>query len=174
MNRRNQMKIILKVLIIVTMPLFVLTADLPFLMVDLVPDANAILGVRRRAVRRGVVIGAAAAESTAATNTNAAAATTAQQQSATAQQQSATAQQQSATAQQQSATAQQQSATAQKTTPPPPPSGTALPMGTVVHTLPANCPAKAINGVEYYYCGGNYYRTAFQGSNLIYVTATPQ
>ena len=146
------MKTMLKVLIIVIMPFFVLTADLPFLMVDLVSDANAVLGVRRRAVRRGVVIGTAAAESAAATSANAAATTTAQQQSAT---------------------AQQQSATAQPTVPSPQPSGTTLPMGTIVHTLPANCPAQAIGGVEYYYCGGNYYRTAFQGSNLVYVTATP-
>lgn len=130
------------------MPLFLLTADLPFLMVDLIPDANAVLGVRRRALRRGVIIGEAAATS----NANATAATTAQQQSAT---------------------AQQQSATAQQTAPPPSPSGTTLPLGTVVHTLPPDCPAKAINGVEYYYCGGNYYRTAFQGNNLVYVTANP-
>jgi hypothetical protein len=156
------MKTMLKILVIITMPLFVLTADLPFLMVDLVPDAQAIFGVRRRAVRRGVIIGEAAA-----TSTNSAA-TTAQQQSATAQQQSATAQQQSATAQQQVATAQQQTAA-----PPPATPGTALPMGTIVHTLPAGCPAKAIGGVEYYFCGGNYYRTAFQGSNLVYVTANP-
>ncbi len=119
------MKTMLKVLIIAIMPLFVLTADLPFLMVDLVPDAHAIFGVRRRALRRGVIIGEAAA-----TSTNAA------------------------------------------VTPSPP--GATLPMGTVVHTLPADCPAKAIGGVEYYNCGGNYYRTAFQGSNLVYVTANPK
>lgn len=144
------MKTMLKILVIVTMPLFVLTADLPFLMVDLVPDAHAIFGVRRRALRRGVIIGEAAA-----TSTNAAAATTAQQQSATAQQQATTAQQQTAA-------------------PTPATPGTVLPMGTIVHTLPAGCPAKAIGGVEYYFCGGNYYRTAFQGSNLVYVTANPQ
>ena len=136
------MKTMLKILVIVTMPLFVLTADLPFLMVDLVPDAHAIFGVRRRALRRGVIIGEAAA-----TSTNAAATTTAQQQSATAQQQTAA--------------------------PTPATPGTILPMGTIVHTLPAGCPAKTIGGVEYYFCGGNYYRTAFQGSNLVYVTANP-
>ncbi len=146
------MKTMLKVLVIVTMPLFVLTADLPFLICDLVPDAHAILGVRRRAVRRGVIIGAAAAENSA----SAAATTTAQQQSATAQQQAATAQQQTTAA------------------PAPSAPGATLPMGTIVHTLPAGCPAKAIGGVEYYFCGGNYYRTAFQGSNLVYVTANPQ
>ena len=28
-------------------------------------------------------------------------------------------------------------------------------------------------GVEYYQCGKNYYRAAFQGSQLVYVTAKP-
>jgi len=141
------MKTLLKVSVIVIMPLFMLMADIPFLMVDLVPDANAVLGVRRRALRRGVIIGEAAAGSAASTSASA-----------------------EATAQQQSATAQQQ-ATA---TPNPSPSGATLPMGTVVHTLPSDCLPKAIGGVEYYFCGGNYYRTAFQGSNLVYVTSNPQ
>lgn len=137
------MKNMLKVLVIVILPLFLLTADLPLLLCD----ADAVLGVRRRAVRRGVVIGAAATGTAAAASTSA-----------------------TATAQQQSATAQQQAASV----PSPPPSGTTLPVGTVVHALPADCTPQAIGGVEYYYCGGNYYRTAFQGSNLVYVTATPQ
>jgi len=154
------MKNMLKILVIAILPFLVLTADLPFLLMDLVPDADALLGVRRRAVRRTVVIGAAATETA-----------TANSASATAQQQSATAQQQSATAQQQSATAQQQAATVST----PPPSAATLPVGTIVHALPAaDCPPKAIGGVEYYYCGGNYYRAAFQGSNLVYVTANPQ
>jgi len=29
-------------------------------------------------------------------------------------------------------------------------------------------------GVECYYCGGNFYRAAFQGNNLVYVTAKPE
>jgi hypothetical protein len=28
--------------------------------------------------------------------------------------------------------------------------------------------------VEYYYCGGNFYRAVFQGNNLVYVTAQPK
>jgi hypothetical protein len=28
--------------------------------------------------------------------------------------------------------------------------------------------------VEYYYCGGNFYRAMFQGNTLVYVTAKPQ
>jgi hypothetical protein len=134
----------------------------------LVPDAQAIVGapltpvsvagVARRTTRRVVV-----AESAEASSEASAQAAAAQQQAATAQQQSATAAQQSATAAQQSATAQQQAAAA---------SG-ALPLGTVVATLPAGCSKMTSGGVEYYKCGPDYYRTAFQGSNLVYVTATP-
>jgi hypothetical protein len=134
--------------------------ELPPPYVQLVPEAQAILGVRRRSVRRGVVVGAAVAGSEEKS-----------QQSATAQQQSATAQQQSATAQQQSATAQQQAAAA----PPPPPAaaGQPLPLGTVVPTLPAGCTSTPKGGVDYFYCGGNFYRAVFQGNNLVYVTAQP-
>jgi hypothetical protein len=133
----------------------------------LVPDAQAIVGapltpvsvagVARRTTRRVVV-----AESSEASAQASAQAATAQQQAATAQQQSATAAQQSATAQQQSATAQQEAAA----------SG-ALALGTVVSTLPAGCSKMSSGGVEYYKCGPDYYRTAFQGNNLVYVTAKP-
>lgn len=148
---------------VVTMVLgLMMLADIPQLPVQLVPDAEAIFGVRRRAFRRGVIIGAAA-EGTA----GAAAA-----YSATAQQQSATAQQQSATAQQQSMAAQH----AAQETPPPPPGGGGkpLPIGTVVHSLPGGCTSTPVNNVEYYYCGGNFYRAVFQGNQLVYVTAKPE
>ena len=29
-------------------------------------------------------------------------------------------------------------------------------------------------GVDYYKCGVNYYRAAFQGNNLVYVTTKPE
>jgi len=121
-----------------------------------------VAGVARRTTRRTVAV-----VSTEAAADASAQQATAQQQGATAQQQSATAAQQSATAQQQSATAQQQAATAA------PASGQALPLGTVVSALPAGCSQTPKGGVEYYQCGPNYYRTAFQGSNLVYVTAQP-
>jgi ATPase subunit of ABC transporter with duplicated ATPase domains len=98
---------------------------------------------------------------------------TAQQQSATAQQQSATAQQQAATAQQQAAAAQQQSAAQPKPAALPAAAGTALPIGTVVTALPAGCTQTQVGGVQYSHCGADYYRAAFQGSNLVYVTAQP-
>jgi pyruvate/2-oxoglutarate dehydrogenase complex dihydrolipoamide acyltransferase (E2) component len=145
-------------------------ADIPQLPVQLVPDAEAIFGVRRRAFRRGVILGAAAGGTWGAGAHYSAAA---QQQSATAQQQSATAQQQSATAQQQSATAQQQAAGATPPSPPPAAEGKPLPIGTVVHALPGGCTSTPVGGVEYYYCGGNFYRAVFQGNQLVYVTAKP-
>ena len=80
---------------------------------------------------------------------------------ATSQQQAATAQQQQATAQQQAATAQQQAAAAR-------PAG-APAAGAVVNALPAGCKPEAKSGVEYQNCGGVYYRSAFQGNNLVYV-----
>ncbi len=70
-------------------------------------------------------------------------------------------------------------AAAQPKPPPPPaqpptaPAGP-VPIGTVVHSLPPGCVATAIGGVEYYNCApGVYYRTAFQGNNLVYVSAQP-
>jgi hypothetical protein len=111
-------------------------------------------GVARRTTRRVV-----AAETTAAATASTSA--TAQQQAATAQQQQATAQQQAATAQQQAATAQQQAAAAR-------PAG-APAAGTVVNALPAGCKPETKNGVEYQNCGGVYYRSGFQGNNLVYV-----
>jgi hypothetical protein len=108
-----------------------------------------VAGVARRTTRRVVATEAA---STSATS---------QQQAATAQQQQATAQQQAATAQQQAATAQQQAAAAR-------PAG-APAAGAVVNALPAGCKPETKGGVEYQNCGGVYYRSAFQGNNLVYV-----
>jgi hypothetical protein len=66
-----------------------------------------------------------------------------------------------------------------KPPPPPPPPAAApsagpLPVGTVVAALPPGCAATPIGGVEYYNCApGVYYRAAFQGNNLVYVSAQP-
>ena len=124
---------------------------------------GSVAGVARRTTRRTVAVVSTEAAADASAQQAAA-----QQQAATAQQQSATAAQQSATAQQQSATAQQQAAMA-----PPPASGQTLPLGMVVSALPAGCSQMAKDGIEYQKCGPNYYPTAFQGSNLVYVTAQP-
>ncbi len=76
---------------------------------------------------------------------------------ATVQQQAATARQQAAVAEQQAAVAQQQAQAA------------APAIGAVVNTLPAGCTAAPMGGVEYYRCGNTFYRSAFQGNNLVYV-----
>ena len=151
-----QMKTVLRISIITIVLGSMVMADIPQLPVQLVPDAEAIFGVRRRAFRRGVIIGAAAEGSAGATS-----------------QSSATAQQQSATAKQEAATDQQQSASV---SPPPQPaaSGKPLPIGTVVSALPPGCVSTPVGGVEYYYGGGNFYRAVFQGNKLVYVTAQPK
>ncbi len=143
------MKTTFKIAILATSLFLMLMADIPFLTEQLVPEAEAIFGVRRRALRRGVIIGSTMAASEAAT--------TSHQQSAS---------------QQQATTAQPQAAA------PPPPaqaaSGKPLPLGTVVSALPAGCTSTPVGGVEYYYCGGNFYRAVFQGNKLVYVTAKPK
>ena len=54
-----------------------------------------------------------------------------------------------------------------------PPAGP-VPIGAVVQALPPGCVATPIGGVEYYNCApGVYYRAAFQGNNLVYVSAQP-
>jgi hypothetical protein len=70
------------------------------------------------------------------------------------------------------AAAKQQAAAAAPPAPPPATGGT-LPLGTVVQALPAGCTSTPVGGVEYYYCGGNFYRPAYQGNQLVYVTVKP-
>ena len=149
------MKTMLKIAIVATALGLMLFADVPLPYVPLVPEAHAIFGVRRRSFVIGASMGAAAADSAERS-----------QQAATSQQESATAQQQAATAQQQSATAQQQAAAAAA-------AGKPLPLGNVVATLPPGCTSTPVGGVEYYFCGGNFYRAVFQGNSLVYVTAQP-
>ena len=133
------MKTTFKIAILATSLVLMLMADIPFLTEQLVPEAEAIFGVRRRALRRGVIIGSTAAASEAA-----------------------------AMSHQQAAPAPQQAA------PPPAATGKPLPLGTVVSALPGGCTQTPVGGVEYYYCGGNFYRAVFQGNKLVYVTAKPE
>jgi hypothetical protein len=125
--------------------------ELP-LRVEVAPEAHAILGVRRRAFRRGAIIGAGAAATEASY-----AAEAAQAQPAAAPPPAVA------------------PATAPAAAPAPAAEtgGKPLPLGTVVNSLPAGCSSEAVGGVNYYHCGGNYYRAVFQGNNLVYVTAKP-
>ena len=161
------MKMILKITVVVSAI---------FLMV---PEADAVLGVRRRtAVVVGASVAAADSAKVAGSQQQAAAA---QQQAAASQQQAIAAQQQAAAAQQEAATARQEATAAKQqaaaAVAPPPAAvaaGTPLPIGTVVSALPPGCVSTPVGGVEYYYGGGNFYRAVFQGNNLVYVTAKPQ
>jgi hypothetical protein len=165
------MKTMLKIAVVASALGVMLIADVPLLPVQLVPDAHAILGVRRRtAVVVGASVHAADSAQMAQSQQQTAAA---QQQAAAAKQETAVAQQQTAAAQQQAAAAQQQAAAA-RPAPPPAAAGTLLPVGTVVSALPAGCVSTPVGGVEYYYCGGNFYRAMFQGNTLVYVTAQPK
>jgi len=163
------MKNILKISVVAVSLLLMLLADLPLLPVQLVPEAQAILGVWRRHARRWAVVGTAAVATTAAVTTAAAVSTT-----AAAEQQAAAAKQQAAAAQQQAAAAKPQAAPAAAPAPAPAAAGKPLPLGTVVAALPGGCASTPVGGVEYYYCGGNFYRAVFQGNNLVYVTAQPK
>jgi hypothetical protein len=163
------MKNILKISVVAVSLLLMLLADLPLLPVQLVPEAQAILGVWRRHARRWAVVGTAAVATTAAVTTAAAVSTT-----AAAEQQAAAAKQQAAAAQQQAAAAQHQAAAAVPPAAPPAAAGKPLPLGTVVAALPGGCASTPVGGVEYYYCGGNFYRAVFQGNSLVYVTAQPK
>jgi hypothetical protein len=136
------MKTILKIAAVAISLVLMLLTDIPLLPVQQVPEADAVMGVRRRTRRRSVAVGytAGAAAATAATS------------------------------QQQSATTEQQASTAA----PPADAGEPLPLGTVVSSLPADCVSTPVGGVDYYKCGVNYYRAAFQGNNLVYVTVKPE
>ena len=148
------MKTTIKIAVIAISLGFMLVADVPILPVELVPDADAIFGVRRRTRRRTAVIVGSSVRA---------------QDSA----QIYAAQQQTAAAEKEAASAKQQAAAA-ATPAAPPASGKQLPIGTVVSALPPGCVATPVGGVEYYYGGGNFYRAVFQGNKLVYVTAKPE
>lgn len=82
-----------------------------------------------------------------------------------------------AAAKQQPATTEGQTAAQPEPAPAPAPASEpatgALPIGTIVHQLPSGCTQTAVGGVAYQKCGPDYYRAAFQGSDLVYVTTKP-
>ena len=141
------MKTLIKTAILVTGLALLAIVDAPTvspLVVQMVPEAHAIFGVRRRAMRRGVIIGSsmeagAAASSAAAAPAPAPAAAP---------------------------------APAQAPAPAIHPRD-APPIGSIVTTLPAGCETTTKGGVQYNNCNGVFYRAAFQGSNLVYVVTQP-
>jgi hypothetical protein len=148
--------LLLGVMLIADIPIL---PGIPTLTVELVPEAQAIFGVRRRVRRRTAVVAYSAGAATSATA--AAASSASQQQAAAAQQQAAAANQEAAAAKQEAAVAQQQLAAAQ--------SASGVPIGTVADALPAGCTAVTVGNSEYQDCGGSFYKAAFQGNKLVYV-----
>jgi hypothetical protein len=140
------------------------TGAIPFLYGNLVSEAQALRG-------RGAAFVVGAAAGSAGEASAEAEAAAAKQQAAAAQQQAATAEQQLAAEKQKTAAAQQQAAQAP---PPAAATGKPLPMGTVVAALPAGCTTTPVGGVNYYYCGGNFYKAVYEGSTLKYVTTQPK
>jgi nucleoid-associated protein YgaU len=146
-------------------------AGIPTLSRLLVPEAQAFRG-------RGAAFAVGAAAGSASASSANAEAAAAEQQAAAAQQQAAVAQQQAAEAEKQLAAEKQKTAAAQQQAtsalPPAASAGNPLPLGTVVAALPAGCTPTPVGGVNYYYCGGNFYKAVYEGSTLKYVTAKPQ
>jgi hypothetical protein len=196
------MKPIYKIAGIVLILFLMLMANVPFLPVQLMPEAQAFFG-RGAAFVVGASVGAASSSAHASAAASQQQAAAAQQQAAMSQQQAAAAQQQAAIEKEKAATAQQQAATAQQQAAATvavsqqqvdiekekaaaaqqqaalaqqqaAASGKPLPLGTVVSALPGGCVPTPVKGVEYYYCAGNFYRAMFQGNTLVYVTAQPK
>jgi len=108
---------------------------------SVVPEAEAIAGVRRRTARRtAVVVGSASAAQVSAANANAAAS----------QQQAAAAQQEAAEANAQAAAAQQQAAASAPTA--------------MVASLPQGC----VSAGELFQCGNVYYKPYMSGNQIVY------
>lgn len=45
-----------------------------------------------------------------------------------------------------------------------------IPIGKIVSSLPENCTEIVVENINYSLCNDNYYRAAFQGSSLVFVT----
>ena len=48
-----------------------------------------------------------------------------------------------------------------------------LPIGTMVPVAAPGCTSTVIGGVNYFQCGGVYYRAGFQGNNIVYIVSAP-
>jgi hypothetical protein len=160
--------------VVLTASLLVLSiADLPnsSLRLGFVGNAEAIIGMprtplsvagvaRRSMYREAAVVSTVAVTSAAAAN--AAAANMAYANAAAAQAAAANA----AAAQAAAANAAAAAAAAQQ-------AAAGLPIGTMVPSLPPGCTSTVIGGVNYFQCGGVYYRAGFQGNSVVYIVSAP-
>ncbi len=131
-------------------------SDGQFSGVEFVSEAKAVAGTHRRTRRRSVAVGYSAGSASA------------QQQQQAQQQAEQPADQQAAQPAEQAPTATTEQAAAAA----PAPVYGPLPEGTIVSVLPDGCAPVTSNNVEYQHCGDNYFRTAFQGNNLVYVASS--
>jgi hypothetical protein len=143
----------------------------PQLRLGFVRNAEAIIGMpwtpmsfagvaRRSMYREAAVVSTVAVTSAAAAN--AAAANMAYANAAAAQAAAAN----TAAAQAAAANAAAAAAAAQQ-------AAAGLPIGTMVSALPPGCTSTVIAGVNYFQCGGVYYRAGFQGNNIVYIVSAP-
>jgi type IV secretory pathway VirJ component len=166
---RKTMKAFCRTITAAVALLLMAIAGMPGVSDLLLPEAQAFRG-------RGAAFAIGAAAGSAAEADADAEVAAAQQQAAAAQQEAAAAQQQAAAAEAELAAEREKSAAAQQqapAAPPPAAAGSPLPLGTVVATLPGGCTETPVGGVNYYYCGGNFYKAVYEGSTLKYVTANP-
>jgi hypothetical protein len=167
------MKTFLVPTVLILSLLFLSIADLPnsSLRLRFVNDAEAIIGmpwtpmsvagVARRSMYREAAVASTVAVANAAA-INAAAANAAYANAAAAQAAAANAAAAQAAAAQASAAAAAAHAAA-----------SALPIGTIVPSLPPGCTSTVIGGVNYFNCAGVYYRAGFQGNNIVYIVSAP-
>jgi len=141
------------------------------LRLGLVGNAEAIIGMprtplsvagvaRRSMYREAAVVTTVAVTSAAAAN--AAAANMAAANAAAAHAAAANA----AAAQAAAANAEAAAAAAQR-------AAAALPIGAMVPSLPPGCSSTVINGVNFFNCGGVFYRAGFQGNSVVYIVSVP-
>lgn len=129
----------------------------------LVSDAFAVYGTRRRTARRTAVI---------VDSANEAETQQAEQEAAAAQAEADSANAAAAASQAEADALKKENEELKKENAAASASG-ALPLGSVVEALPQGCTKKVIAGVEYQFDGVNYFKAAFQGSKLVYVTVQP-
>jgi hypothetical protein len=120
-----------------------------------------VAGVARRSMYREAAVATTVAVTSAAA-ANAAAANMAAENAAAAQAAAANA----AAAQAAAANAAAAAAAANA-------ASSALPIGTMVPSLPPGCASTVIGGVNYFHCGSVYYRAGFQGNSVVYIVSAP-
>ena len=130
-----------------------------------VPEAEAVVVVRRGAPVVATVVVVAVASSSAQKN----AAANANANAAAAQANQAAAQANQAAAQASKAATDAKAPSAQAQQPPPSPPA----VGTIVTTLPSGCTQTKLNNVDYMRCGSTYYKPAMVGDKVVFVVEQP-